>query len=331
MRGAVASTKLILDSQHNDPTHAESIKTAQVTDISLHFPLQLLEHIADGRQWPQEPTRKIVDKRNPMHKQLADCPPWTVYGGRGQRPEIHMLSAYEFAKHYHIKPARHPYSEEVQLRQAEDDSIDQKYYHAVLTDIGIAKCNRNKEKSTKKERAKLVPGTDYRICEEGGADWLPLGKGNSVAMYRHDWIIAQRRRPYVPVLYGAQGAKSEEEQAMRILVAFFPWVNHAEDATPQAPFINDLWQPGMQTWRDALLSHASCVGFPTVEVKRMVMSYGFTYCLPREMRLKDGLQENSDNVRLEGRAGALGPGRKRAAGGHADPCARQSRGRSRWR
>ena len=31
----------------------------------------------------------------------------------------------------------------------------------------------------------------------------------------------------------------------------------------------------------------------------MVMSYGFTYCLPREMRLKDGLQENSDNEGLK--------------------------------
>ena len=175
VRGAVESTKLILDSQHNDPTHAESIKTAQVTDICLRFPMQLLEHIADGRQWPQEPTRKIVDKRNPMDKKLADCPPWTVYGGRGQRPEIRMLSAYEFAKHYHIKPATHPYSEEGQMRQLEDDNHD--LYHAVLTDQGIAKCNKNKEKSTKKEKSKLIAGIDYRIREEGGAGWLPLGEG----------------------------------------------------------------------------------------------------------------------------------------------------------
>ena len=295
VRGAVESTRLILESQHNDPTHAESIKTASVTDISLHYPMKLLEHIADQKPWPQEPTRKIVDKRNPMNKQLMDCPPWTVYGGRGKRPEVHMLSPYEFAKHYHIKPARHPYSEQVQLRQAENDSHDNKYYHAVLPDIGIAKCNRNKE-NDKKER--LVAGADYHIREEGGTDWLPLGRGNPVAPYRHDWIIALRRRPDVPVLYGAQGARTEEEQAMRILIVFFPWVNHAEDATPQVPFINDFWQPGTQSWREALLRHAFRTGFPTVEVKNMVMSYGFTYCLAREMRLKDGLQENSDNEGL---------------------------------
>ena len=298
VRGAVESTKLILDSQHSDPTHAESIKTAQVADISLHFLMKLLEHIADGRPWPEEPTRKIVDKRNPMIKQLADCPPWTVYGGRGQRPEVHMLSPYEFAKHYHLKPARHPYSEEGQRKEPEEEEEGQHRYHAGLTDAGIAKCNRNKEKAMK-DRERLVPGTDYQIREEGGKGWLPLGKGKRVAPYRHDWIIVPRGRPHVPVLYGAQGARTEDEQAMRILTVFFPWVSHAEDATPQVPFINDFWQAGMQSWSEALLSHASRVGFPTVEVKRMVMSYGFTYCLPREMRLKDGLQENSDNEGLK--------------------------------
>ena len=297
VRGAVESTKLILDSQHSDPTHAESIKTAQVTEISLHFPMELLKHIADRRPWPEEPTRKIVDKRNPMHKQLVDCPPWTVYGGRGQRPEIHMLSPYEFAKHYHLKPARHPYSEEGQRKEPEEEE-GQHRYHAGLTDAGIAKCNRNKGKAMK-DRERLVAGADYQIREEGGKGWLPLGKGKRVAAYRHDWIIVPRRRPYVPVLYGAQGARTEDEQAMRILTVFFPWVSHAEDATPQVPFINDFWQAGMQSWSEALLSHASRVGFPTAEVKRMVMSYGFTYCLPREMRLKDGLQENSDNEGLK--------------------------------
>ena len=208
-----------------------------------------------------------------------------------------MLSPYEFAKHYHLKPARHPYSEEGQRKEPEEEE-GQHRYHAGLTDAGIAKCNRNKGKAMK-DRERLVAGTDYQIREEGGKGWLPLGKGKRVAAYRHDWIIVPRRRPYVPVLYGAQGARTEDEQAMRILTVFFPWVSHAEDATPQVPFINDFWQAGMQSWSEALLSHASRVGFPTVEVKRMVMSYGFTYCLPREMRLKDGLQENSDNEGLK--------------------------------
>ncbi len=299
VRGAVESTKLILDSQHNDPTHAESIKTAPVTEISLHFAMELLKHIAEGKQWPQEPTRKIVDKRNPMNKQLMDCPPWTVYGGRGQRPEVHMLSPYEFARHYHIKPARHPFNEEVQERQLEEgQDDDQQYYHALLTEKGIAKCSKNKEKSNRRDKERLVAGTDYHIREEGGMNWFPLGTGNPVAPYRHDWIIVARNRPHVPVLYGAQGARTEEEQAMRILIVFFPWVNHAEDATPEVPFINDFWQAGTQSWSEALLRHASRVHCPTVEVKRMVMSYGFAYCLAREMRLKDGLQENSDNEGL---------------------------------
>ena len=298
VRGAVESTKLILDSQHNDPTHAECIKTAQVTDIALQFPLKLLEHIAAGQSWPQEAVRKRVDKRDPMNKQLNDCPFWTMYGGRGRRPEVHMLSVYEFAKHYHIKGAKRPFSEQVQQQEEADEK-----YHALLTEKGIAKVNANKLTPSRSQRERMIAGEDYRIRDEEGGDimpgWLPLGKGNLVAPYRHDWIIVPRGRPHVPVIYGAQGARTEEEQAMRILATFFPWVNHAEDATAQVPFISDLWQSGaMETWSKALLRHAARVGFPTAEVKHMVMNFGFTYCLPREMRLKDGLQENSDNEGL---------------------------------
>ena len=43
-------------------------------------------------------------------------------------------------------------------------------YHAALTDAGAAKLDRS-------ARANLQPGVDYKIREEGGEDWLPLGHG----------------------------------------------------------------------------------------------------------------------------------------------------------
>ena len=102
----------------------------------------------------------------------------------------------------------------------------------MLTDEGREKVH--------KKRATLFAEKDYVIREAGGEGWFPLGHGKLAKPYRHDGIIAARHRPYIPVIYGAQSSKTEEEQAMRILVLFFPWVNDVADATKEVPFINDL-------------------------------------------------------------------------------------------
>lgn len=224
-----------------------------------------------------EQCKPIVDKRHRLKRKITDCPPWTVYGGRGQRPEVNMLSAYEFARHYRIQHAKRPYNLKEDL-QAE--------CHAELTDRGKQKVGSGV--------TTLDPGRDYVILESGGDSWLPLGHGSQVAPYRHDWVVVTRARPHVPVIFGAQSSRTTEEQAMRILVLFFPWVNDVADASPEVPFINDLLTPGMKDWTEVLLSHASRVGFPTLEVKHLVMNFVFTYCLPRETRFND-LEDNSDN------------------------------------
>ena len=145
----------------------------------------------------------------------------------------------------------------------------------------------------------MIAGQDYVIREEGGEGWFPLGQGKLMKPYRHDWVINTRQRPNIPVVYGAQSSKTEEEQAMRILVLFFPWVNEVADATQEVPFINDLCPSSSTDWKDVLIAHASKVGFATEEVKRYTMNFIFTYCLPRQIRLTDGLHENSDNEDLK--------------------------------
>ena len=86
-RGAVECSNLTLHASSNDPTAAETVKTAPVTDISLGFPLKLLEAVRAKEPWPQEKSRKQVDKRSYTDKKLTDCPRWTVYGGRGRSRE----------------------------------------------------------------------------------------------------------------------------------------------------------------------------------------------------------------------------------------------------
>lgn len=294
VRGAVETSHLITQTAEHDPTAAESIKSAQVTEMTLQYPLQLLVYIAarsvKSEPWPREPSRVRIDRRNPAKPKVVDCPLWTMYGGRGKMPQVHGLSAYEFQRHFCMKQAVYP-------RNVKQHEQNPEAYEALLTPEGIKLLELSESRG--QVVARMAAGKHYTIREEGGQGWVPLGNGKLVQAYRHDWVIAARRRPYAPVIFGAQSSKTVEEQAMRVLVLFFPWVNNAAEASPSVPFLEDLWRPGPdRSWTHALLKHASLHGFPTDEIKRLFMNFVFTYCLPRQTRVLEGLEENSDNEDL---------------------------------
>jgi len=141
----------------------------------------------------------------------------------------------------------------------------------------------------------LKPGEHYAIRETGREDWLPLGTGEHAQPHRHDWIIVPRVRPSVPVIPGAQWAKSLDEQAMMVLLLFFPWTNDPSQATDTVPHISSLRRHYMKDWRHALRARLNLHGFPTDEVKRLVQNFCFVYCLPRDLAPAEELMENSDN------------------------------------
>ena len=202
--------------------------------------------------------------------------------------QIHGLSFYEFARHYQMKQARHPLTAQVH----EAHMLKPELYEAKLTDAGILKVSSDSSGF----RPKLLAGLDYEIRKEGGEGWCSLGQSTHAQPYRHDWVIARRKRPYVPVIYGAQGSKTDQEQAMRLLVLFFPWVNDPQDATREVPFIGDFWEKDMKDWRHALRARVwKTRGFPTEEVRRYVLDFCFVYFLPRGLALQDDLAPNSDN------------------------------------
>ena len=287
VRGGVETTNLTLHAGHPDPTRAESIKTAPVTEMALDYPLRLLAALREGRRWPQEPRRARVDARRNAQRKVTDCPFWTIYGGRGKRKEVHGLSAYELARHYSLQQARHPLTAAAHAKHL----ADPRRYHAEITEAGQGKL--------KHYAVELTASADYKIREAGGGDWLPLGDGEHAGPYRHDWVLMLRGRPYAPVVYGAQGGRSEDEQAARLLVLFFPWVNDVKDATAHAPFTGDFWGRGVQDCRQALLRYVFQFGFPTEEVKRLVLNFCFVYFSPRALELQEGLEPNSDNENLE--------------------------------
>ena len=284
VRGAVEATHLTIHAGHPDPTRAESVKTAQLCDMALQYPLNLLETIEKGIEWPREPARKQVLWSDIHRKEVMDCPFWTTYGGRGKRPEVYMLSAYEFIRNYRFKMVRHPTSIKRHCQSVKKSGS----YRAGLTAAGIEKVRAG--------LGGLVPGVDYRLKENELDDCIPLGFGSLVdPCYRHDWVIVRRSRPYVPVVYGGLGAGSEVEQAARLLVLFFPWVNNRLEASIGVPYIGDFLADGVQNLRQALLRRAILFGFPTEEVKRYVLNFCFVYFLPRSLHLHEGLEPNSDN------------------------------------
>lgn len=283
-RGSVECANLITHSAASDPTAAEAIKTAQLADISLQHPLQLFEQACNEEPWPAEPMRKQVDGRSHRRRQLVDCPFWTAYGSRGCHPWVHLLSPYEFARHFRFKMATHPWTQAACMKHDQDPDK----YHARVTDSGFQKLGAASNPD-------LVPGVDYQIREEGGENWTPLGTGELAQAYRHDWCVVMRPRPHVPVVYGALGSKDADEQALKVLLLFFPWVNAPEDASPTAPLLTDLRPPSMPDWRHALRARIYRFGFPTEEVKRFAVNFCFVYYLPRELQCMDGRVDNSDN------------------------------------
>ncbi|CAJ1385553.1 unnamed protein product, partial [Effrenium voratum] len=282
-RGAVECANLTTRVAANDPTAAESIKTAAVCSISLRFGFQLLDAAAAGEAWPTEPQHLRTESRpRAWQGRVVSCPFWTFYGARGRDARVYELCAFEFARHFRFQPAKRPFT------LAPMDELDGGVYHAALTDAGAAKLGRS-------ARANLQPGVDYEILEEGGEDWLPLGHGALAQKFRHDWVLAPRNRPHVPVVQGALGGRSEVDYARSVLLLFCPWTTHPDDASAAVPYLGDLCKFGKTDWRRALRRRLILRGFPTEEVKLFALNFCFVYCLPRKLRPDQHLQENSDN------------------------------------
>ncbi|CAJ1385063.1 unnamed protein product, partial [Effrenium voratum] len=86
-RGAVECANLTTRQAGNDPTAAESLKTAPVR-------LQLLEAAAAGEAWPAEPRQLRTDARPAAQRgRVVSCPFWTFYGARGRAAEVRDLCA----------------------------------------------------------------------------------------------------------------------------------------------------------------------------------------------------------------------------------------------
>ena len=301
VRGSVECANLIEHAGHNDPTAAEAIKTAQVADISLKTGVELLQEAIDDRPLPPEREKLQSDiSRNfkAPNKKKVVAPAAAVDGlreprNRSSRPATLGLRVRAVLPH----PTSQVPMETRKTRTGRGRLGPRANTHHLPRP---ADRERHDVAAKTVGRSKLKGGVDYLIREEGGEDWMPLGNGSLAQKHRHDWVIIPRKRPHVPVLYGALGSRSEEEHIMKILVLFCPWTSNPQDATEAVPYIGQLRTPDMTTWREALRcawKHGD--GFPTEELKRYVLNYAFVYCLPRSLQPDQDLAANSDNEDLK--------------------------------
>ena len=279
-RGAVECANLLTRFKPHDPVAPETIRTASTINVSTSYAVNLVESACTGQPWPSEPSRLRIDQRSWTQKQVTTLPWWTAYGNRGKDERVHELSAFEFARLFQIQPASHP----VTVKEQRSES-----YHAVLTETGVKKLQE-------KHKPRLQPELDYRIKDDTeSATWIAMGTGDMVRRLRHDWIIAPRGRPAVPVVHAPWSrCRNEEDQAKLLIILFCPFTLNEADADENIPFIQDLKTENMRNWMHALRVWLHR-GLPTDCLRRWVANFCFVYFNSRAPTLTSEQLDNSDN------------------------------------
>ena len=151
VRGSVECANLIDNAGHSDPTAAETVKTAQTTDMSFNFGVQLLQAATEGIPLPveREKLRSDLTKSTTVIAKKAVAQPqiWTLYGNRGKDPRLEPLSEAAAA-------ARNGHSAG---------------FHALLTEQGKEKFARKKTKKRLAGRRRLPhPGRRWTGLDAAG-------------------------------------------------------------------------------------------------------------------------------------------------------------------
>ena len=159
-----------------------------------------------------------------------------------------FLSAYEFVTYWKAILVLYPLT---------IDDADNPKHHVELTDCGRAKLTAQQRGQDAEE---LIPGIDYVVKDDGGANWLAFPGGPSTDNFRHTWVLKRRRRPRAPSMNGApipRHRQGETNRAAMIIMAYFkPWALRSIDADDAVCYAGCLresdttWQTALATWID---------------------------------------------------------------------------------
>ena len=290
VRGSVETCNLLINSEKciRNPESAECLRTSPIVEITLSHGIMLMNAVCFGKDPPEERTRVHTRTRN-----LYQGAPRTVM------PVVDIVWS----------PGLQPQSctiEPLRVCHALRICTGGPKYHR-LTAKGKKKIDKHKAESaannekpsgeqTAIEPPELSPGADYEIKSEGGTNWVAIPAHAATEKYRHDWVIKARARPHTPVVMGAVKPASEEEHKQRLLLLFASWTLNRDHATlnetawqsnlescPEVRHLSDLRLPEPTSWELCFMHwYFQFQGVATEKLLRIVRSFAFAYCLPRE-------------------------------------------------
>lgn len=241
VRGAVEAMSLLTQGKCNAVTAAETIKTALTDSLYGSQLLDLVEYA--NRLKSEAGGRRVRVGRIPRKKKLVLKDFEHMYGHRGDDPRVKFYSPYEFMRFVEIVQVDVPTTVGACESQA--------------CRVNVTETGRTKlvESSRTGEAANLEGGVDYDI-KEGGDEWVTFPSTQYTELWRHDWVMMQRRRPVVPTFAGSPlpraGIGSAERNACIVLTYFHAWqLSKPEAMWNDVPFVGQL-RKGHETWSAAL-------------------------------------------------------------------------------
>ena len=234
VRTAVENLNLAIHGDQADVLSAECIRTFP----TVTFPAALLLHREEVETQKVKGVRYMVAVHHARGEGLrtwSTAPFDLMYGFRGKRYNVHILSPYEMLRYWMLERVLPPKHGTLNPTSC-------------LTELG-KQCARRFHLTG--ESTDFKAGVHYVAVEAENRILLPdlsVLKG-----LRHRWFWMRRNRPYVPVWNFSKMPRSSlpaEENCRLLSVYMRPWTLNAEDVTEHVPLLRSTCQRGRKTKRE---------------------------------------------------------------------------------
>ena len=247
VRGQVENTNLRALHDPRNILSAETFRTAMIQAFYGREFLDLVGRLCHRKAATKRPQYFAWDLRNRSKARLTLRDICVLYGYRPKGSPVWLLSPYEFVLQWETVLLTFPRS----LNQNQKGCC-----HARLTDVGIGKLE-----SHDVAPEDLVPGIDYEVGVGDGETWLAYPDVESIAHFRHTWIIRRRNRPVIPCFGGCplprHGSIDDADKTALIVMTYFRLWNlctgNADDVVVHAGNLcceASSWNEAFATWLD---------------------------------------------------------------------------------
>ena len=199
IRTAVEATNLCLFADHHDRLMAECIRSFP----SVNFPATLLlrrEEIETGQTKGNSIIAALRHGNKSGKVARVEAPLDFMYGFRGDKYDVDLLSAFEMLMHWKMTEIKHP--------NYRCPSTDRTLHHSKWTDAGRKFKQLEKERCV--PRPAYIPGEHFQAVDAD--DRILLPDLHALNGLRHYWMWTRNNRPHVPVWNYSRVPKSTLSQ-----------------------------------------------------------------------------------------------------------------------